>query len=406
MASPEDHEQESAIPLVQHALVRRPGAELVGDFNSSPRLGCGYCFRTLDPDDPDAALRTAVRHGDKLYHELCWQRLATPSSAPVHPFTPPPPPPVRILSLVAEPLYQGLLNTLDDEPLGISDSVVVIRVSDMAEVMLRNNSDSPLRLDRRIMPVWAYLDYGKREEMIDAECWLEPDEVVVLHLYPHSIIPADETYHLTLNDFQGINLVSQNSSLMAIGVVVGFYLLLGWHGYALLELDTLLQHFDEVAFPYRLTPLITLALFFFGGCLLMPANALWGTHRTLHQLGQAQWLSPLVVPLVRQFQRHLVALFRLGQVRSAMQGWNAPVHLTLLLISLGSAIGISLPLQLALAFLPSILATLLGFLELGALLAALHYLGTPYGFNLIILGQTLLHLIQSLAQAASERTPG
>ena len=41
------------------------------------RYGCNYCFKTLDPEDSDIALREIVqcRTCRTLYHEDCWQKL-------------------------------------------------------------------------------------------------------------------------------------------------------------------------------------------------------------------------------------------------------------------------------------------------------------------------------------------
>src|SRR4051812_3484605 len=114
-----------------------------------PRIGCGFCFHTLDPEDPDESLRrfAACKECGRRYHRACWKGACVRPSclgrewvrvlvAPPYPLSPE--------ALVPLLVSTGPFTTLEDAPLGISRGTVLLsRVSRRARhLVIRNNSST------------------------------------------------------------------------------------------------------------------------------------------------------------------------------------------------------------------------------------------------------------------------
>ena len=185
-------------------------AELLKDVTlTNGRLGCEYCFETLDPNNADPKLRTAVVVNSRPYHEVCW-RMSPEYNLPGYPLKLKAPPPCTVdVQIPLATSHASVADTRYDMPWGISVTTLKLDAP-QRELLLINNGTTDLELDRRVMPPWASIEYGKRIGT-NARKRVRPDDSTSVTIYPHFIQPAGQTYYLPLGKSQGINIVSSGS---------------------------------------------------------------------------------------------------------------------------------------------------------------------------------------------------
>ncbi len=359
------------------------------EHGGAVRLGCAYCFRTLDPLAEDETLREAVRVNWRYYHRTCWEHSGETNQA-AEPFTPHVPQPLRVIKMIGAPLYSGPLNTVNDLPLGISESVVILDSTAPASVMLRNNSDAPLHIDRRVMPLWAYVKYATQSASTH-ELALAPGEIVRLEIYPHPVRPGLETFYLALSDKQGFNLESQTAPLIPTAMLIGLYALFLGHISALLNMRFWFEYWGSYAsiqLHLLLATLFSLFALFTALIYLAPAPALWGIY-TLAQRFRASPIREIIAPVLAPVEAFALELIDRSALEEARTRWVMPV--SVLLVAAGAVC--ALLVWILLLFLTAILGSLsdLFFLaELGGVLYLLYRFGLGYGFNLISFFQRLV----------------
>ena len=394
------------MPKSETGLIVKPIASLV--IGEEVRLGCAYCFRTLNPEDVDDALRPAVRFDRKHYHQKCW--VSSPShEQSVELFTPPVPPPLKVPTLVGAPLYTGTLNSLDDIPLGISESVIVLNSTDPFNMTLRNNSEAPLIIDRLNMPLWALIDYGIFGTTNERKL-LMPGESLQVNIYPHLVRPDLETYYLAFNDRQGMHIESQSVGIIPVSVLVGIYGLYLVHIFALLNMRYWLYYWDSyalISFQFLLVPLLILIVLFGVLALLSPAVTLWQIYSIAMWFEQSP-AGSLCSPILNRLKISILNQFQYGSIRSVMKRWTTPLSLVLVGVSALAALTLWLSLLLLTAIFVGSLSDLFFLAELGLILFLLYRFGKGYGFNLVTFTQSLFRLGQSAyrAASASQRSPG
>jgi len=397
--------EEVVLPATQigTALALSPSLALaIQDVN---RLGCAYCFRTLNPGDPDETLRNAVRVITRYFHQKCWGK--TPEAdQEVEVFTPPEPQPLRVVTLVGAPLHTGTLNKIDDSPLGISESVVILDTTLMSSVALRNNSDAPLKLDRRIMPVWAYLKFAAPNTSQGHELILSPGDTVRLEIYPHVVRPGLETYRLSLTDKQGMSLESQGVSVIPIAMLIGVYGLFLWHVSALLNMRFWFHYWGSYAgvqFHFLLAPFLILSALIAILTLLSPATVLWGIYTVVKSLKASPISAVLAQPLTR-LETVTLKLIDLDSLENTLTHWVMPLSLILIGIGVVGALLLWIPLLLLTTILKPLSDVFL-CAELGLILYLLYRFGRGYGFNLVSFIESLVRSAISTYRA-SQRSQG
>ncbi len=132
---------------------------------SGERIGCGYCFHTLDPADRQPRQRSVIRCTTcgQLYHAACWSgRCAMPGcrGTDTASVSMAPPRPLDGRRRLATGFVGGGYTSLEDRPLGRSIDTLSLNDSDAHELLLRNNAGIPLDIERLLNPPWitAYLD--------------------------------------------------------------------------------------------------------------------------------------------------------------------------------------------------------------------------------------------------------
>lgn len=178
------------------------------------RIGCSYCFQTLNPNDPDPDRRrfvrcTGVRCGAFYHdHKDCWRgscisgncvcRAASKVVVSLQP------PPAEIRSVV--PLFCGPVNTLNDLPLGLSAGLVGDLAPDPIKVT--NNSECKVLIPNAFGPPWATLvwelpsDFEGSGAYVASRCQrlLEPGESLLLGVHLHRVRPRMAEWLISWGD--------------------------------------------------------------------------------------------------------------------------------------------------------------------------------------------------------------
>ena len=378
------------VTLSTNQLIVAPPSKLFKPYES--RIGCAYCFRTLDPEDPDETLREAVKHKNKPYHRKCWEQLPQ-HDEPVSEYVPPKPTPLRVVQLIPSPLYMGPLNALDNVPLGISESVVILTSNRKAEVYVRNNSEGIILLDRRKMPMWAYIDYGEHD-LQDANVSLMPGQMRQLTIYPHRIRPGMGIYYLDLTATQGVNIENQSGNGWPTIMFIVIYTLFLWHVSTIFQLHNWLDG-GTVRLQYVIEPLLTLFLLFGSLFLLAPARLLWQIF-DLIQKAQVSSLRPVLAPAIEPLKMFVMRQLRNGDFEDAMRRFVFPFSLKLLGSGLAGAFAFFLPTFILVSILGSFLSTLVVLIECGMVLYILYVFGKGYGFDLLTFIEQLVRIGRSV----------
>lgn len=257
-----------------------------------PRIGCGFCFDTLDPEDRASSdRRVFVRCNQcrRVFHRGCWRgRCTRPgcssescSSAQVSP-----PHPLRINAGELTPTVIGPVNSIDDVPLGISRGTMLFLDDRPQQIELRNNSDEVVLLAGPLGPPWVTTSFciadrwdedGPQAGAISERVELAPGERVEVVVRPQRFRPTWMRYYTELNDEQGFEVVSDLRSVWFPLGLTATFLLVVHHWY----------RFVSASAPGQGRPIIWLAasLGMIVGwlTLLSPSRAqkalLWTLHR-------------------------------------------------------------------------------------------------------------------------------
>jgi hypothetical protein len=265
------------------------GERRLADRQLLNRLGCGFCFRTLDPNDDNPKLRTFVQYNQRHYHDYCWSHHKPKGAGDAQALTIIPPDPLAEVHRTPVLFQGGPVNAITDQPLGISTGTISFdHRTDTGEktLLIRNNTNTEQLLSRRRAPLWVYIDYGNYRAVSD-EMSLHPnqEQTVTLHVHPAQPIWTQSTFYL--NDQQALMIVSNRFKLMfALSILVllvltGSHLFFSW--------DWIWQEFDRSLRDWVLLSLTTggfIAWLFF----MMPAQALWFIFDILQAISQIKVL--------------------------------------------------------------------------------------------------------------------
>jgi hypothetical protein len=222
------------------------------------RLGCPYCFRTLDPNDERRDFRQFVRSADgQTFHAICWdshkESLSQPSE--IKPVQIKAPDPLPVVDREPIVLYSGPSNAISDTPLGISVGTLFIQGHPEAHnpnnvFALQNNSDQPITIHRNLGPRWLYLDFGRYDDAPSPTITLQPNDYVQVKVYADQARPpySQQDVYLLENDYIQVMTRTFSAALglslliLLAAAVVGFLMalsvLLGnsWHGPAIISI--------------------------------------------------------------------------------------------------------------------------------------------------------------------------
>jgi hypothetical protein len=275
------------VPAMPHSIASPQG---------NPRLGCAFCLYTLDPNDPDPEQRSFVADQDnpnKRYHRTCWEKqvkAALPDQR-VLPLTIQPPTRIKVTGVEPILLHSGPLTTINDRPLGISDGTLVLSPSSdrpFEVLVVKNNANTSIQLDRDIGPAWAYFDWGHYRST-STQVAIPPGGEVKVLVYAHPMRPiwASEMVNLTQQD--RLLLMSRSGGgfqvgAVALGVAVIYHLwsfLVNAAGGLAASVNT--YGFGAavgVVFQYAFTLGVITVLTTF----LIPNRLFWWAYRTLERL--------------------------------------------------------------------------------------------------------------------------
>jgi len=344
------------------------------------RVGCGFCFRTLDPHDSREDFRTFVTYMGSTFHTVCFRQAHPDHIDEAEQAIVPVPDPLPEIVRHGIPLYGGPVTDLMDEPLGISRGTVVLTPeTDGADesVMLKNNSDQIIQIARHEGPVWIYIDFGNYQQTSNTMT-LQPKQEQLLHIYPHPAIPTWQQSNVDFNDTHHILVVSNLftpqfalSSLAFIGLLImHVYVAMIWFGNVL----------EPVNF---LATLVTSALIVGWFAFMMPAKLLWGVFNTLRQVSNTRFIRkiPIIIEGVVDLNQQVWKLFADDRVKNLYSDTTKLLTAAAIGIVVGAMINLAVLVVLTLVV--GIITALLG--GLGTLIVSILYIGIAYLFAVYVL---------------------
>lgn len=209
------------------------------------RVGCAYCFHTLDCRDPRPGYETVFRCSrgscDRHYHDACRPKTCLApncTGTPTMVVKLPPPGPLPRVSMTAYPVFGGPTNHLDDTPVGLSSGVA--GDDQPGQLLIRNNSSENVRVPVPFGPAWATIGLAPpvkdltmpRLAELDT---LAPGETRVLHIQLQPVRPPSELRTITLAGNDLLIRSCPTSSTWYLLAVLSFLALTGLHWIAVLH---------------------------------------------------------------------------------------------------------------------------------------------------------------------------
>lgn len=171
------------------------------------RIGCAYCFQTINSTSQNGAVVTL---DNEFYHELCLKKLQNPpQSKPIELPSPRPLPNVQLEPLV---ITSGVTNSLNSEPLGISESRLFLQELDPLNIRIKNNTNENLQILPKILVPWLHLEFQQNIHT-HGKAILRPGENVSVTLRPHPVRATRQRYHLYFTKENYIVIYSNGADL-------------------------------------------------------------------------------------------------------------------------------------------------------------------------------------------------
>lgn len=370
--------------------------------NQIVRIGCAYCFWTINPEDPDEHRRAAVRVGDQYYHTQCWNQHPKPGIVAVPASVPIPPP---LIAQVREPvaLRAGPLNTLNDLPLGISHSTLRLETVESVEFTLRNNAEEVVTLSRRVGPPWVAIEFNEYGEC-SGQLVLLPRDTLTVQVYPSFIRPAYMTCEAEISEHQGIDLESNTAPIAVVAVIVSFVVFWLVH---IFSLYSAVQTIRLPGWPIPVGQVITSTLSMsgmIGLAFFMAASwLLWSLYSLIDKvrrgiLGRVHFINRLLEML--QY-----AIWVQFAHRNITQVMHTPKSAVVQSTIVGVIAGIvcSLSALLILRLLSPVLF-LVWLLYAGFILWLLYRFLLHYDFNGVLFGRRIYRFLESLVHRLMQNT--
>lgn len=248
----------------------------------APRIGCTFCFGTLDPNDPNPTLREFITIQQRAYHKYCWSSAEETPNEDVHELAVLPPSLLITTPRIPVILHAGPSNTINDKPLGMSMGVAAVDGGRPQVFIMRNNSDEPQSLDRKSGLAWAYLDFDTDSEAGE-QITLKPHQEIQVTLYPHVIRPNFSRREITIMGSKVIEVSNQAFSYL-LSICLASFIVIAFIHLRVVEtkwMTYLRQMYSEnqnFYFPLReLISLITSGAFMASWFVfIQPGKIVWG----------------------------------------------------------------------------------------------------------------------------------
>jgi hypothetical protein len=278
---------------------------------------------------------------------------------------------------------------MNDTPLGISESLLVLNSQTQSSFIVRNNSTNLVQLDRRKMPLWAFVRYTSSEHSDGHLLNLLPSQEAGIEVYPHLVRPDLVDEPLVLSETQSLMLESRSLPFIPIAMLIGVYGLFLWHLSTVFNLGVQYYFVTRNFLAYGgllAMPIITCFLLLTVLIILAPGRVLWGIHSILHRINQT--------PAERLFAQ-LEAMTRWMLESGTVEQAQTRFHFPLTLILIGIAAVVTIVVWLALLLMASALIGISGLIflaEAGALLFVIYRVAREYGFDLLMAVQSVVRL--------------
>lgn len=217
--------QQNAVPP-SYAIVKSEPIEVrMVTLTRPSRIGCKYCFYTLNPTDPDPQLQSFVKVGDNYYHATCYEKLEIQPPIASTKTTIGSIEPLEWMWLSPVVLDPGPTNTIIDKPIGISVGTVTIRDRTPQVFFIQNNDAQTMNIPRTSGVAWAYLHhenpYGGHEYT------LAPSQSARIVVIPHFARPSFATSEIRLRENDVIDLSADTFSFsllwnLILGAILTF----------------------------------------------------------------------------------------------------------------------------------------------------------------------------------------
>jgi pSer/pThr/pTyr-binding forkhead associated (FHA) protein len=380
---------ETAIVVSAGSSVVRRTQEII------PRHGCSYCFRTVNPEDPDTALRDIIQVKGRYYHRQCRDKMPdAQQDTDVQLANIPVPPPLKTVLREGAPLHSGPLNHPERKPLGISEGTLPVRSTAPLPVDFYNNSEAPIKLSRSQGVPWAFADFGQYDQPPGDTITLEPGDSLRMTLYPHLVRPTfiEGDMHFTEEDW--MRLESEGMPAYAFLVQAGTLLVLALHAW---NTFWLLSYASRFPVPYILWSWLTLTLLLLLTAGIAPAWLTWRVYDALN--GLEQRVKPLSGAIATGKQI-LFALFASGSITMITQGKPRALGIVAGFCAV-VALVVTLVLIIVFSILGGIIGLVLWLAYLGVILFALYRFWLHYAFDVARFGVVNFRRLQRLLNAMS-----
>jgi pSer/pThr/pTyr-binding forkhead associated (FHA) protein len=279
---------------------------------SQVRIGCAYCFSTINGSKDLSERKAILGTNNNYYHETCWEKIDLSINGKTVELLPAPP--LFAKQLAPKRISMEVDNTLDDKPLGISESRVILRELLPISFKIKNNEpNAVLRIPMPLLSApWVTATVRPLPDH-DGKVVINPDDEATVVLYPHLVRPLKHRCHLefipnryVIVESNGIDWLSIASLSILAGVLLVMLINLPIFAAALsllLDSDNLLNVFTfflqllilttiVVAFPVYLAPAWTLQLAWKAINQFMPIRFTSNSSNFLHSAIHAWLFSP------------------------------------------------------------------------------------------------------------------
>jgi hypothetical protein len=195
-------------------LLIRNNRPMSSSVPNGPRIGCGSCYHTLDPNDEVLDKRSILRCSGckRYYHAVCWpDHCLNPqcNGTEARPVAIDPPRKLQGSPRTATDFVGGGYPTLEDQPLGQSKDILFLNDTQPQEVRLINNTESSFDVPRILHTPWinTYLEEKEPQKVLD-DIRLEPKDERRILFQVEVVRPPFSRTFIELHQGLGIDLVT------------------------------------------------------------------------------------------------------------------------------------------------------------------------------------------------------
>lgn len=209
-------------PIDEEAVAETIESVMIAQ-NSMARFGCDYCFQTINTiNERERIIDAKVDAHGRYYHEECTIHL--PDVLELQTIQLTIPPSLTETTLTAMTINSAFSNTMNDVPLGISESRVILHELNPQKILVKNNTNDTILLTNTTGTPWLHMEMDIRK-YIDGNFHLPANENMSIVFRPFGIRPTHQKHEVQFNSGNRILVYSNGSSVLVWLVAVIFIVL-------------------------------------------------------------------------------------------------------------------------------------------------------------------------------------